>query len=354
MKSRHFQLTIAREFRGLNQGELAKKVEGLSQPNLSKFEKGFNTISDDLLENIAKELNFPISFFDQTIHNFSENVNFRKRQMTKKDKSKIEYSYRMIGYILDRMSESIIFPDFNLRYIDLEDGFTPTKVAQYIRKNLGLFESREPVKNISTLLEESGIIIIESDIEIDKFDGVSFITDKGFPVVIIDKLIDNDRKRFTIAHELGHLIMHSQKEFLINNHRDKEVEANEFASEFLMPKEGIYNDLQGLGLSSLAELKRYWLTSMASIIRRAYDLKIIDSNKYTYFNIEMSRRGYRKQEPINVFIDKPTIFKDAYKIHIEDLDYSPEELSDAFCLPIDIIENFCNIQDTSNLRIMVS
>ncbi len=68
----------------------------------------------------------------------------------------------------------------------------------------------------------------------------------------------------------------------------------------------------------------------------------------------MSRRGYRKQEPINVFIDKPTIFKDAYKIHIEDLDYSPEELSDAFCLPIDIIENFCNIQDTSNLRIMVS
>lgn len=351
MESRHFQLTIAREYRGMTQGELAGKIEGLSQSNLSKFEKGFNTISDNVLEKIAKALNFPYSFFDEKIYNISENVNFRKKSMGKKDKSKIEYSYRLIGYIVDKLSDSVEFPDFTLKTIDLEQGYSIKDAARYIRKNLGLMENRTPVRRICGLLEESGIIIIETDLDNDKFDGVSFISDKGYPIIVISRYASNDRKRFTIAHELGHLIMHSEKDFIIYNYRDKEKEASEFASEFLMPSEGIYNDLLNLKLNSLAELKRYWLTSMASIVRRAYDLKAINDDKYKYFNVELSRKGYRKEEPIHVFIDKPTVFKDAYDIHIKELDYSNEELSDAFSLPIDIIERFCKINN-SNLRIV--
>ncbi len=351
MKTRHFQVTFARELRGITQGELSNRIKGLSQSNLSKFEKGFNTISDILLESIANELKFPICFFDRKINNISENVNFRKKQMNKFSRSKIEYSYRLIGYIVDMMADSVDFPDFSLKSIDLEQGYTVKDAALFIRKNLGLYESRLPVRNICGLLEGSGIIIIEAELDNEKFDGVSFISDKGYPIIVISKFASNDRKRFTIAHELGHLIMHSQNDFIIYNFRDKEQEANDFASEFLMPSDGIYNDLLNLKLSSLAELKRYWLTSMASIIRRSYQLKIIDSQRYKYFNIELSRKGFKKKEPIEVFIDRPTIFKDAYDIHINELGYSNDELSNAFSLPIDVIEKFCNI-NYSKLRIV--
>ena len=99
--------------------------------------------------------------------------------------------------------------------------------------------------------------------------------------------------------------MHSSREFIFSEKRDKEKEANEFAGEFLMPAEIIKNSLRYLRLSSLLELKRYWLTSMASIIKRAKNLGMIGDEKYKYFNIELSRKGYKKEEPLNVYIDKP-------------------------------------------------
>ena len=75
-----------------------------------------------------------------------------------------------------------------------------------------------------------------------------------------------------------------------------------------MPSESIKPSLRNLRLSYLAPLKEYWLTSMASIIRRAKELACIDDNKYKYFYIELSRRGYTKREPINVEIDEPSVF----------------------------------------------
>src|SRR5690606_5820245 len=102
--------------------------------------------------------------------------------------------------------------------------------------NLLRLNSDEPVKNIFSLLEKNGIIIYELD-TIEKFDGVSFVTKEGYPVIIVNKNYSNDRKRFTIAHELGHLLMHDDKNFPISEFRTdkiKENEANVFASEFLM------------------------------------------------------------------------------------------------------------------------
>lgn len=51
--------------------------------------------------------------------------------------------------------------------------------------------------------------------------------------------------------------MHSSRNFIFNEKRDKEKEANDFAGEFLMPSDAIKNSLRNLKLSSLLELKRY-------------------------------------------------------------------------------------------------
>lgn len=351
MNVNYKQLIFAREYRKLSQTELAAHIPGLSQPNLSKFEKGLGILSDEVLNRIIKFLNFPESFFEIQISNNVENAHYRRKaSVTKTQKSAIEYSNKLIGYIIDEMSASLDYPRMTIKFVNVDDGYSPEKIAWFLRRFLGIQEG-DPVRDIVTLLEKNGIFVVEIDEDVDVFDGVSFLTDNGYPVIVVNKNFSNDHKRRTIAHELGHIIMHLSKDFIFADDRNKEKEADRFANEFLMPECAIINSLRYLKLSSLVELKRYWLVSMTSIVRRAYDLKCIDKDKYTYFNRELGRKGYKKNEPIDVYIDHPSLFITAYRMHCNELEYSNEELANAFHLPQDVIERFCVPAKKYSLRI---
>lgn len=353
------QLTFAREYRGYTQTELAAKIQGLSQSNLSKYEKGFDTLSEQLLEKIIYALDFPRGFFLKKILNETETAQYRRRSsISKRDKTSIEQSYKLIGFLIDEMSNSIEWPEFSLTNLDLEKGYTPELVAQHTRKLLGLTPD-VPARNICNALELKGIIIVELD-AIDKFDGVSLISDNGSPIIIINRKFSSDRKRFTIAHELGHLLMHSIGTPPIPKHRNSKIledEANQFASEFLMPAKSIKDSLYRLRLKELGELKRYWLTSMASILRRAKDLSCISKESYVYLNIELRRRtstGKKRDEGIEVFIDNPTVFKKGYCMHKQELAYTTFELASAFCLPVDVLKRYCEpARNSGKLRIVL-
>ena len=352
MKFNHAQLTFAREFRALSQTELSKRIKGLSQSNLSKFEKGIESLSKEIIDKLVLELDFPIEFFEKRISNEVENAHYRKRAtLTKGERSKLEYGNKLIGYIIDQMSDSIEWPNFTLYSLNLDDGYTPEISANFIRKALSI-SPHEPIANINYLLEKSGIIIVEINAH-DKFDGVSFLTDMTNPVIIVNKNIGNDRKRFTLAHELGHIVMHLNNP--VADFRDKELEANRFASEFLMPSSYIKNSLYNLRLSSLAELKKYWLTSKASIIMRAKVLGCINARKYRYLNIELSRNGEKKKEQIEVHIDTPKLFTKGVELHRLDLDYSLSDISKAFHLPEDIIATYFQKHNSnkSKLRVVI-
>jgi len=352
MEINYKQLIFAREYRGYSQTELASKIPGLSQSNLSKYEKGIGVLSFDVLIRIIDLLGFPITFYEKKISNIAENAHYRRKKgMTKSERSNIEFSNKLLGYIVDQMADSIEFPNMSIRLINIEDGYSPETIAQYTRKYLGLKD--EPIRDIFSLLENNGVIVIELDYDVDLFDGVSYVTDEGYYVIIVNKNFSNDHKRFTLAHELGHIIMHTSDDFIISDERDKESEANRFASEFLMPSDFITNSLRGLKLSYLVELKRYWLTSMSSLIRRARDLKCITNDKYQYYNIELSRRGYKRKEPVDVYIDRPKLYYEAYRLHKDELEYSDKEIASAFCLPIDVISKFC-IFPSSNLKLKLS
>lgn len=341
------QFTFAREYRGLTQTELAKRVKGLSQSNLSKFEQGLETLSEEVLGRIKETLDFPDGFFYENILNKIENAHYRKKAgLTKGERNKIEYSNKIIGYIIDKMGESVEYPEYHFTNFDLEDGYTPESIALFTRKQLRLND--KPFENIVKELELRGIIVYEID-AVEGFDGVSFITDNSLRVIVINKNYSNDRKRRTLAHELGHIIMHL--DYLVPDIRDKENEADRFASELLMPKEYIEGALRYLTFKKLGELKQYWLTSMFSIAVRAKELKCISAEQYKNICIQFSRKGYRKAEPINVYIDTPSIFNEAYRLHKEALHYSDQDLSKAFSLPLDIITNFC-CQSPLKLRVL--
>lgn len=348
------QITLAREYRGYSQSELASAIIGLSQPNLSKFEKGLGGLSQEILNKIADFLGFPESFFGQKISSVSDFAHFRKRAtISKKKKLSFDSNIKLIGYLIDKMSESLDWPDYMFPSFDIEDGFSPEYIASFIRNKLKI-KSMDPVLDIMGKLENNGIIIVEFNPKDESFDGVSFLTDLGTPVIILNKSFSNDRKRFTLSHELGHLIMHITGNQPLSDFRDIEDEANKFAAEFLMPKNEIFNSLVNLKVSYLGELKKYWLSSMASILYRAKSIDAIDKERYIYLNIELSRRGWRKKEPFDVEIDKARLFETGLEMHRNELGYSESDFEYGFSLPIDIINSYSSQgHNSTKLRVIV-
>lgn len=119
---------------------------------------------------------------------------------------------------MDQLNDSVDYPDFSLRSLNSEE-YTPEEAAKFTRKLMGLIR-RAPVINIFTHLESNCAVVIEFDDVTDKFDGVSFLTEKGNRVIVINRNFSKDRKRFTLAHELGHVLMHCSGDFPNPAHRD--------------------------------------------------------------------------------------------------------------------------------------
>lgn len=355
MKANHTQIIFAREYRGRSQTELASQLNGISQSRLSKIEKGIESVSESDLQELSRVLNFPIDFFELEIYNKIYYANYRKKRITQIKKKALDMRLKAYGYLIDKMNCSYLdFPLMDLTSIDLMDGTTPEKAAQRIRKQMKLKDN--PVKEICSLFEEHGIIVIEYDSDISEFDGVSYVTENGNYLIIINENMPNDRKRFTLAHELGHLIMHNTTDgmLFIDDFRDLEAEANIFAAEFLMPEDAIRSQLNGLKLQELAPLKKYWLTSMASILYRAQSLKCIDSKKSQYYNIEFSRKGYRKEEPVEVYIDKPSLYKDAYNLIKNEFNYAVEDMAQLFCFAVEDIKDLFGLNPRKGVRLKVN
>ena len=107
-----------------------------------------------------------------------------------------------------------------------------------------------------------------------------------------------DRQRFTLAHELGHLVMHDVPT------EEMEDEADKFASEFLMPEAQIQGQLHALSMRKLWELKSRWKVSMAALVKRAETLGCITASQTRYLWIQLSKSGYRLEEPAELAIPR--------------------------------------------------
>jgi Zn-dependent peptidase ImmA (M78 family) len=329
MKEVNFQmLPIAREARGLTQEELVSKISNLSQGNYSRMEKGLLSIPYETIVNIASELNFPLSYFSlPTPIKPQAEYYYRKRvTMPRKQQIKLEANFDLIRLWMEGLLKDVDVPDFDIPTIEVAGNNTPIEIARKIRFLLSL--PKGPIDKLVNTLERHGIMIYFMKDAPDKFDGTTVITDTGQIIIVINYDIPNDRKRFTIAHELGHNIMHIPYYPILDPDRDTESEANAFASEFLMPEMDIRRDLIHLRFSVLGDLKQFWKVSKSSLIKRAFDLKYIDKTKYTNMMIELSRLGERKTEKSPVEIDQPQILSQMLNTYLNQLNYSRSELSD--------------------------
>jgi Zn-dependent peptidase ImmA (M78 family) len=193
------------------------------------------------------------------------------------------------------------------------------------------------------------------DFETDKIDGRSMMTEDGHPIIFLNKFLPGERQRLTLAHELGHIMMHLRTYPTFG--RDEEAEAFEFASEFLMPEAEIKYELTGkLTLEKLADLKRIWKMSMGSILYWAEKLNSITPNQSRYLWVQYSARGYKRQEPLPITIDTPTLISRMISVYGESQEYpstsiAHEKIAETFSLSQ---EEFKNKFITSGTKLRVA
>jgi Zn-dependent peptidase ImmA (M78 family)/transcriptional regulator with XRE-family HTH domain len=321
-------LILARESRGITQGELANKV-GVYQGTVSKLENGLLPLSDDILKRIAETLGYPVHLFYQEdkVFGFNSTVFFHRKRAALSDSTlrKLHAQVNLERIRIARLLLKTAIEVNSFCHIDAAQyGGKPETVAQILRATWQL--PAGPIRNMTQAIEDAGGVVVKFDFNTNQADAISeWIA--GFPPLFFvnsDSAITWDRIRMTLAHEVGHVIMHKFP------HPEMEDQANRFASEFLMPSSEIKSSLRNLSFPKLAELKSYWKVSMAALVRRAYELGTITESQYKYLMIKLSNAGYRVREPISTDVppESTTLLNDMIQAHLRQLGYSPSQLAD--------------------------
>ena len=160
----------------------------------------------------------------------------------------------------------------------------------------------KPISRLVNTFEYNGGLVFVTPFSMSKIDAFSgwATLDIDRPIIIASCNVPGDRMRFSVAHEIGHLVMHGAPKGTM---AVMEKEANAFAAEFLMPEDAIRAELlTPITLTSIAQLKPKWGVSMQALIYRAHYLRIITDRQYRYLFERLSAKGWRTREPSNLDI----------------------------------------------------
>lgn len=164
-----------------------------------------------------------------------------------------------------------------------------------------------PIANVTRLLERAGTLVGLFPLNNDYVEAFSWWRHR--PLVLCRRSSDSGtRRRFSLAHELGHLVMHRR---IKAGDRDLETEAHRFASAFLMPAAAFHSEFPRRGTridwDGLIEMKQRWGVSIQAILHRASDLGVITSSMYRSAYVRISQLGWRKQEPGEPTAERPEL-----------------------------------------------
>lgn len=329
------RLKIARIYRGMAVAELAEKLD-LQRQTVSMYEN--NKLKNPEIPTIIKMSNvlgFPKKFFMER-DNIDIKVGstyFRALLTTnKRYRNQQEIKVDFIAKIFKYLNEYIEFPETNLP----NEGFNnPEEAAENLRRLWKLGE--KPIDNIVYLIEQHGILVNEFDSDTNDIDAFSqLINIDGIDKYIIGYSKNKStasRVHFDIAHELGHILLHEWSEDIEtltkDEFKEREAEANAFASAFLLPKNAFISDVgvYADNITFYIELKKKWKVSISAMIRRSYNLKLIDNMTYSQLMRSMQKRGIKKHEPLDdeLTTSKPSLLRTAVQMLLRDKVLTAEE-----------------------------
>lgn len=277
------RLRLARVFNGLSQAELGARVE-ITHASISQAENGLRQPSPQVVDRLAVTLGFDRSYFFLGLPTEfrDEECHFRRRKTTPLNvRNRVLATGTLFNELLALLEASVRLPVYNVPTIRATTPEEIEAAAERCREawELGI---DAPVKNVARALERAGIVIARFAASAGKVDAFSRSGDRGVIVLNTDKA-STSRARYDKSHEAGHLVMHAGVDALSE---DREAEANRFASAFLMPRAAFAREFpRPVGGrirfdEPLIKTKERWRTSLAAIVRRAHDLKLITAAQY--------------------------------------------------------------------------
>lgn len=218
-----------------------------------------------------------------------------------------------------------------------------------------------PVSNLLEVAEINGVIIVEANMSDETLDAVSeWIGDRPF-IMLTDNGESAVRRRFNIAHEIGHILLHGDIES-IHDYTSQELknviekQANYFASCLLLPENGFLKSLLSTNLDFYIELKKYWKVSIQAMIMRTHQLELISDDQKLYLFKKIAFNKWKRQEPLDTEIipEKPSLYRKVYELIVTNDILQRNELISYLSLPKDELEKSLDISiDEQNHQNMV-
>lgn len=317
------RLLEALEARAISSTSLATMI-GVTKGAVSQYISQTNMPSAAIVAKICSVLNLPAHFFTAVVPPEPEPRLFWRSRAAATKNARLTVGrryqwFRLITSLIENYVDfpASRFPDFRcpddptmLRDDDIEEFATRT------RRHWNLGDG--PINNIVGLIENHGGVVVRNELGDERLDAFSdwdtgglgrgYIilgTEKGCAV----------RSRFNALHELGHLIFHRNVPDRLRNtaeiHVLMEHQANRFAGAFLLPAATFPGEVYSASLDSLVQLKPRWLVAIAAMVMRLADLEVISDGKKSYLMSEISRRGWRKREPLDDILipEEPKLLK---------------------------------------------
>jgi Zn-dependent peptidase ImmA (M78 family)/DNA-binding XRE family transcriptional regulator len=323
------RLELARKRRKLTSKALADSAK-ISAVTLSRAVNGIQLPDDETIKSLAEVLNFPVAFFfkDDVDKINPESASFRSyTSMTAKERDAALSAGSLAFELAD-----LIRRDFNLPVsdiLDLSHERNPAQAARLLREYWGIGE--KPIANMIRLLETKGVRVFSLSESTRTVDAFSCWRNNE-PFVFLNTFKSAERSRFDAAHELAHLVLH--KHGGTQQGRMIEVEANTFASAFLMPEADVVATVPFVtSISQIISAKKRWGVAAVALAYRLHKLGRITEWQYIQVN-----RSYRTSEPQGLPAERSSVWemvlRDLWKRGI-----SRNQLARELLIPTEELEN---------------
>lgn len=308
---------VLRHIHGLTQREFGERI-GITQSKLSRVERGDVPPSEELVVRASAEFGEPRAFFEVPADALAVGpLAFRKKASTPAaEKNRVSALFLEASRVFAHISEAS-----NYRTFTAAEGLTaePKRAAERVRIGLGM-DTTAAVRNVTRSLERLGVGVV-SDLDDDRWksgradaSGFSMPTVKSMrPLVATVAIERGDVQRMTLAHELGHLILdRGAPQVHCSPRSPQERAAFEFGAAFLLPVSVLQARIHEQStLRDYLGVKAEYGISVGAIVMHAKRFGVVTESRARTLQIQLSSRGWRDAEPVEVVRENPLLFKQA-------------------------------------------
>lgn len=324
-------LTIARESRKKSQTALAQEV-GITQSAISQMESGLISPSEKVARDLARALGYRAPLLYESVAFKQLPITFfrKKARLGVRDVNAIRARVNLFRLRIAALLRSYPLDEPTIALANLaSEGLAPADAAHRLRIYWNVPPG--PIRDLTALMESSGIVVVPMDFGTSAVDGLSIYepTDVLPPMIFLNPAVPPDRWRLTLGHEAAHIVMHHHLK-IPPEAKDMESEAYEFAVELLAPFAEIGGQLSRLSMHRLAALKKHWGVSMAALLKLAQDRGRVSPSEARRYWIQLGKGG--RQEPVQIDPERPKTLTAMVKYHVDALGYTVQDLSDILYL----------------------